>query len=100
MCFGGGGGRQQAPAPINIMPQAPIVKTPEPPKQLAQDYKPLQPRRISLACSKLVVPVAAVIKLLVKATWLAVVVCLLVSLVLRQLLLLEALTCEERTCSV
>ena len=44
MCFGGGGGgQQQAPAPINIMSQAPIVKTPEPPKQLAQDYKPLQP---------------------------------------------------------
>jgi hypothetical protein len=44
MCFGGGGGgQQQAPAPINIMPQAPVVKTPEPPKQLSQDYKPLQP---------------------------------------------------------
>jgi len=44
MCFGGGGGgQQQAPAPINIMPQVPIVKTPEAPKQLAQDYKPLQP---------------------------------------------------------
>lgn len=46
MCFGGGGGgQQQAPAPINIMPQAPIVKTPEPPKQLAQEYKPLQPQQ-------------------------------------------------------
>ena len=45
MCFGGGGGgQQQAPAPINIMPQAPIVKTPEPPKQLTQEYKPLQPQ--------------------------------------------------------
>ena len=44
MCFGGGGGgQQQAPAPINIMPQTPIVKEPEPPKQLKQDYKPLQP---------------------------------------------------------
>ena len=44
MCFGGGGGgQQQAPAPINIMPQAPVVKTPEAPKQLKQDYKPLQP---------------------------------------------------------
>ena len=44
MCFGGGGGQQQqAPAPINIMPQAPIVKTPEAPKQLTQEYKPLQP---------------------------------------------------------
>jgi hypothetical protein len=32
MCFGGGGGgQQQAPAPINIMPQAP-------------EYKPLQPQ--------------------------------------------------------
>ena len=40
------------------------------------------------------------LKLLDKAIWLAVVVCLLVSLVRRQLLLLEALTCEERTCSV
>ena len=45
MCFGGGGGgQQQAPAPINIMPQAPIVKTPEAPKQLTQEYKPLQPQ--------------------------------------------------------
>ena len=44
MCFGGGGGQQQqAPAPINIMPQAPIVKTPEAPKQLTQEYKPMQP---------------------------------------------------------
>jgi len=44
MCFGGGGGgQQQAPAPINIMPQAPIMKMPEPPKQLANDYKPMQP---------------------------------------------------------
>jgi hypothetical protein len=43
MCFGGGGGQQQqAPAPINFMAQAPIVKTPEPPKQLTQEYKPLQ----------------------------------------------------------
>lgn len=46
MCFGGGGGgQQQAPAPINIMPQAPIVKTPEPPKQLTETYKPLQPQQ-------------------------------------------------------
>ena len=44
MCFGGGGGgQQQAPAPINIMPQAPTVVQPEPPKQLNQQYKPLQP---------------------------------------------------------
>ena len=44
MCFGGGGGQQQqAPAPINIMPQAPTVVQPEAPKQLNQQYKPLQP---------------------------------------------------------
>ena len=45
MCFGGGGGQQQqAPAPINIMPQAPTVVQPEAPKQLTQQYKPLQPQ--------------------------------------------------------
>ena len=45
MCFGGGGGQQQqAPAPINIMPQAPIIKQPEPPKQLTETYKPMQPQ--------------------------------------------------------
>jgi len=43
MCFGGGGGgQQQAPAPINIMPQTPIIKQPEAPKQLTQQYTPLQ----------------------------------------------------------
>ncbi len=45
MCFGGGGGQQQqAPAPINIMPQAPVIKQPEPPKQLTETYKTLQPQ--------------------------------------------------------
>ncbi len=44
MCFGGGGGQQQSAANpnINITPMAPIVRTPEPPKQLTEQYKPLQ----------------------------------------------------------
>lgn len=44
MCFGGGGGqRQQAQPMINVVPQNPIVKTPEPPKQAdLTQYRPLQ----------------------------------------------------------
>ena len=43
MCFGGGGGSQAAPPQVNVMPMTPIVKEPEPPKQIANEYKPLQP---------------------------------------------------------
>ena len=44
MCFGGGGGRQQQPTPtINVTPQNPIVRVPEPPKQAdLTKYRPLQ----------------------------------------------------------
>lgn len=45
MCFGGGGGGGQSPAPnVTVNPMAPVVKNPEPPKQLTQEYKPLQPQ--------------------------------------------------------
>lgn len=43
MCFGGGGRQEVAQPNINVMPQAPVVKMPEAPKQLTQEYKPLQP---------------------------------------------------------
>jgi len=45
MCFGGGGGGGSQPN-INVMPQAPVVKMPEAPKQLVADYKPLQPQNL------------------------------------------------------
>ena len=44
MCFGGGGGSSPPPV-VNVQqPQAPIVKQPEPPKELtAAEYKPVAP---------------------------------------------------------
>ena len=43
MCFGGGGQQQSAVAPnVTVNPTAPIIRTPEPPKQLTETYKPLQ----------------------------------------------------------